>query len=111
MVPTPTGPKLLEEPNLKERAVEIAGRLVCYLAEHKWAPVEVVHDQFMLEVNPVVRSPEVAFILWRRCHNSSWELLAKGQTEDGTLVDQDGHHLTLTPYTTDLIEQLLSAAA
>jgi hypothetical protein len=38
-------------------------------------------------------------------------LVAEGQTEEGTLVDSDGHHLTLTPYTIELIEQLLTATS
>ncbi len=111
MVPAWHGPELVEEPNLTERAAEIARRLVCYLAEHQWAPVEIVHDEYMLEVNPVARCPEAAFILSRRCHDGLWELVAEGQTEEGTLVDSDGHHLTLTPYTTDVIEQLLTATS
>ncbi len=91
--------------------MELARRLVCYLAEHQWAPVKIVQDQYMLELSPVVRCPDAAFTLSRRCHDGSWELVAEGQTEEGTLVDSDGHHLTLTPHTIDAIEQLLAATS
>ena len=100
-----------EEPSLAERSAEIAGRLVSYLGEHRWMPVEIVHDRYMLEVNPVVRTPDAAFVLSRQCEDGAWELIAEGQTRDGMLVDLEGRRLALTPYTTDLIDQLLSTTA
>jgi hypothetical protein len=100
-----------EEPSLAERSAEIAERLVSYLGEHRWMPVEIVHDRYMLEVNPVVRTPDAAFVLSRQCGDGAWEPIAEGQTRDGMLVDLEGHRLALTPYTTALIDELLTATA
>ena len=96
---------------MAERSAEIAERLVSYLGEHRWMPVEIVHDRYMLEVNPVVRTPDAAFALSRQCEDGAWGLIAEGQTRDGTLVDLEGHRLALTPYTIDLIDELLTATA
>ncbi len=96
---------------MEAQEAETAEHLVSYLAEHQWNPVEIVHDQYMLVVNPVWRRPDASFILSRRCQGDEWELIAEGQTEHGTLVDQQGRDLTLTPYTTDLIDEMLAATA
>lgn len=94
---------------MEAREAETAEHLVSYLAEHEWNSVEIVHDQYMLVVNPVLRRPDASFILSRRCQDGVWELIAEGQTEHGTLVDLQGHDLILTPHTTDLINKMLTA--
>lgn len=75
---------------------KLAERLVNVLKKHRWQPVTLHGDGYVLEIRPYHGKIEAGFILWR-LEGEELVPLASGHTENGHLLTAEGFALQLDP--------------
>lgn len=87
----------------------LAERLLKVLMKHRFQPVTLSGDGYVLEIRPYHAKIEAGFILWR-LDGEQVEPVLSGHTENGHLVTAEGFALELSPEMRDLLTRLLARA-
>ena len=86
---------------------KLAARLLDQLKKHRFRPVTLSGDGYVLEILPYHGKIEAGFTLWR-LESGALVLVASGHTENGHLLSPEGFALELPPDVERTIVALLS---
>jgi len=86
---------------------KLAARLLDQLKKHRFRPVTLSGDGYVLEILPYHGKIEAGFTLWR-LEGGELVPVASGHTENGHLLTPEGFALELPPEVEQTIVALLS---